>query len=241
MHPFSDGRFDKLKTHWTLVRRAHGEMPDVAAAARGELLQRYRGAAYRYLLAAVRDADTADELSQEFALKLLRGDFRHAHPERGRFRDYLRCSLAHLIKDHRRRTARQPALLATDPPAREIEAAGDEAAFLHAWREGLLVRAWTELERIEQRTGTPVHTVLRFRVDYPHLSSPELAEQLTALLGKPLNAVAVRQALHRAREKFATLLVDAVVQSLEQPTPEQLLDELAELNLLSYCRAVVDR
>jgi hypothetical protein len=100
MHPVSDSRFDNLSTLWTLVRRAHGETTEAAAQARGELLQRYRGAAYRYLLATVRDPDTAEELSQDFALKFLRGDFRHAHPDRGRFRDYLRSSLAHLIKSH---------------------------------------------------------------------------------------------------------------------------------------------
>jgi RNA polymerase sigma-70 factor (ECF subfamily) len=241
MNPVSEGRFDNLKTLWTLVRRAHGETPDVAAEARGQLLLRYRGAAYRYLLATVRDADTAEELSQEFALKFLRGDFHHAHPGRGRFRDYLRCSLAHLIKSHRRRAARQPEPLGTDLPALGTEAAGEDAAFLTAWREALLVRAWTDLERAEQQTGAPVHTVLRFRVDHPQLSSTELAEQLAARLGKSLSALAVRQALHRAREKFASLLVEAVAQSLDQPTHEQLLAELAELNLLSYCRSLVDR
>jgi RNA polymerase sigma-70 factor (ECF subfamily) len=241
MQSLPDGRFDNLNTLWTLVRRAHGELPDVAAEARHELLHRYRGAAYRYLLAIVRDPDTAEELSQEFALKFLRGDFRHAQPERGRFRDYLRSSLAHLIRRHHHRAARQPESLVTDPATLETEPVGEDAAFLHAWREALLVHTWTELERTEQQTGAPVYTVLRFRVDHPELSSTELAEQLTPRLGKALTTVAVRQALHRAREKFATLLVEAVLQSLDQPTHEQLLDELAELNLLSYCRSVVDR
>jgi DNA-directed RNA polymerase specialized sigma24 family protein len=241
MERFSDGRFDTLTTLWTLVRRAHGETPGAAAAARGELLQRYRGAVYRYLLATLRDPDTAEELSQEFALKFLRGDFRHADPDRGRFRDYLRSSLAHLIQLHRRRAERQPQSLATDPPAQDNETAGEDTVFLHAWREALLVRAWAELERVGQQTGAVVHTVLRCRVDHPELSSPELAERLSVRLGKALNALAVRQALHRAREKFATLLVEAVAQSLDQPTPEQLLDELAELNLLSYCRSVMER
>lgn len=241
MHPVSDGRFDNLKTLWTLFQRAHGETPEVAVEARRELLLRYRGAAYRYLLAMVCNTDMADELSQEFALMFLRGDFRHAHPERGRFRYYLRSSLANLVKKHRCRAARHPESLATDPPARETEAAGEDPAFVSAWREGLLVHAWAELERAEQQTGAPVHTVLRFRVDHPDLTSTELAQQLSVRLGKSLRALAVRQALHRAREKFASLLVEAVGQSLHQPTREQLLDELTELNLLSYCRSVVDR
>lgn len=237
----TDGRFDNLKTLWTLVQRAHGESPEVAAEARRVLLQRYRGAGYRYLLATVRDADMADELSQEFALKFLRGDFRHAHPTRGRFRDYLRSSLSHLVKGHHRKAARQPESLANDPTAPPAEPVGEDPAFVSAWREGLLVQAWAALERMERTTGTPVHTVLRFRVDHPDLTSTELADQLSARLGKPLTSSAVRQALHRAREKFARFLVEAVSQSLHEPTHEQLLDELSELNLLSYCRSVVDQ
>ncbi len=241
MRLLSDGRFDTLETLWTLVRRAHGGTPELAADARRLLLQRYRGAAYRYLLAAVRDPDAAEELSQEFALKFLRGDFHHAHPDRGRFRDYLRAALSHLVKGHGRRAARRPESLADDPPAPEAEAAGEDAALLAAWREALLVQAWDGLERAERRTGAPVHTVLRYRVDHRELSSAELAERLSARLGRPLTTLAVRQALHRAREKFAECLVEAVAQSLDRPTREELLDELAELNLLSYCRSAVCR
>jgi RNA polymerase sigma-70 factor (ECF subfamily) len=189
----------------------------------------------------VRDADAAEEPSQEFALKFLRGDFHRAHPDRGRFRDYLRTSLAHLVKRHRRRAARRPEPQAADPPAPEAEVAGDDPAFLQAWREGLLVHAWAGLERAEQQTGAPVHTVLRFRVDHPELSAAELAERLSVRLGKSLNAPAMRQALRRAREKFAALLVETVFQSLDRPTAERLRDELAGLNLLSYCRCVVGR
>jgi hypothetical protein len=44
MPSFPGGRLDNLSTLWTVVRRAHGETPDAAREARGELLQRYRGA-----------------------------------------------------------------------------------------------------------------------------------------------------------------------------------------------------
>ena len=37
-----------------------------------------------------RDEQLAEELFQEFALRMLRGDFRRAEPLRGRFRDYLK-------------------------------------------------------------------------------------------------------------------------------------------------------
>src|SRR5262245_13205322 len=237
-------RFSQLETLWSVVRRAHHGTERGMSEARGRLLERYRGAAFRYLLGAVRDADLAEELTQEFALHFLRGDFRHAHPDAGRFRDYLRCSLARLVSRHRRRLARQPVPLPADLadlPANDAETAADDEAFLKCWRDALLAQAWDDLARVEFETGQPVFTVLRFRAHHPRLRSAEMAEQLTARRGKPLSAAAARQALRRAREKFSDLLLDAVIQSLDDPTHSRLFEELVELNLLAYCRPALQR
>src|SRR4051812_10699254 len=83
-------RLSQLSTCWTLVAQAHAGDAGVEAAAQAALLQRYQSAVYRYLLGAVRDPDTADELFQEFALRFVRGDFRHADATRGRFRNYVK-------------------------------------------------------------------------------------------------------------------------------------------------------
>ena len=153
-----DQRLSRITTLWTLHVRAHS--PDAAAAARGDLLYRYRAAAYRYMLAAVRDVDAADDLAQEFAVRFLRGDFRHADPGRGRFRDYLRTALRHLVTDHHRAKQREPAPLAVEPAATPGDA---DETFHTAWREELLERAWQGLAA-EQATG---HAVLRLRVEEP--------------------------------------------------------------------------
>src|SRR5262245_54474212 len=112
-----DQRLSRIATQWTLLVQAHG--PGAVSAAQAALLARYRDAAVRYLLGAVRDADAAEELAQEFALRFLRGDFRRASPEKGRFRDYLRTALIHLVDDfHRaRRATPQPAENAPEPAA----------------------------------------------------------------------------------------------------------------------------
>jgi RNA polymerase sigma-70 factor (ECF subfamily) len=73
------------------------------------------------------------------------------------------------------------------------------------------------------------------------MRSPELAEQLAVQLGRPLTAAGVRQTLHRAREKFADLLLDEVTQTLENPTAEQFVEELVELSLFDYCRPALAR
>jgi DNA-directed RNA polymerase specialized sigma24 family protein len=57
---------------------------------------------YRYLLKALRDPEAAAEQSQEFALRFVRSDFKEADPERGRFRDFLRTVLYHLVVNYYR-------------------------------------------------------------------------------------------------------------------------------------------
>jgi hypothetical protein len=78
-------------------------------------------------------------------------------------------------------------------------------------------------------------------VEHPDLPSPELAKQLSASLGRPLTAGAVRQALQRSRRKYVDYLLTEVLVSLERPTQEDLEEELSDLNLLDYCRPYLNR
>jgi RNA polymerase sigma-70 factor (ECF subfamily) len=94
---------------------------------------------------------------------------------------------------------------------------------------------------LEQRTGKPHHTVLRYRVAHPELHSPELAAGLSDKLGKPVNAGAARVLLHRARDEFAEVLLDDVIQSLAEESLDDAEEELIELDLLEYCRPALDR
>ena len=84
----------RIETHWTAVFRRTGPAAE-AAEAQAALMRRYGGAVHRYLLASLRDAEAADDLSQEFALRFLRGDFRNADPGKGRFRDFLKRAVYH--------------------------------------------------------------------------------------------------------------------------------------------------
>src|SRR5262245_66432260 len=101
-----EDRLSQASTDWMLLRQIHGGAPEEARAALELLLVRYRGAVYRYLRKAV-GATEADDLTQEFALALLHGKFRHADPHKGRFRDYVRTALFNLVaKHHRKKRAR---------------------------------------------------------------------------------------------------------------------------------------
>src|SRR4051812_1379878 len=94
-----DERLSQIATRWSLLQQARG----AGDAAWGELLLRYHAPVYRYLRGLVRDDAAAEDLCQEFALRFLRGDFRHADPDRGRFRDYLKVALRHLAGERSRR------------------------------------------------------------------------------------------------------------------------------------------
>jgi RNA polymerase sigma-70 factor (ECF subfamily) len=223
-----------------MLLQAHAGPVDEADAAYGALLQRYCGAVYRYLLGAVHDLEVAEDLAQEFALRFLRGDFRRADPERGRFRDYLKTALIHLVNDYHRARQRWPRGLAPDAPEQAAAPQDDAAAerdFLTSWREELLERTWRALAE----ANPAGHAVLRLRVEEPEMPSSQMAEQLGAQLGKPVTAAWVRKALQRAHDRFADLLLEEVAQSLPAATPEGLRQELQELDLLRYCRAALGR
>ena len=81
-----------------------------------------------------------------------------------------------------------------------------------------------------------MHTVLRFRAEHPDLHSAEVAREPGATLARPLTSPGVRQILHRAREKFAALLVEEVSHTLENPAKDQCEEELVDLGLWQYCK-----
>jgi RNA polymerase sigma-70 factor (ECF subfamily) len=234
----------QIETIWPMLQQAHGGQPDEVNAAQQAILKRYRPAVYRYLVACMSDPDVAEEIFQEFALRFVRGDFRNANPEKGRFRDLLKSALYHLMIDHHKRRQRQAALLSPDAPepaASQASMLDSDRQFLDAWRTDLLNRSWDALADEERRTGRPMYTVLHFRAGNPDLRSAQMAEQLSVKLGKEVSADWVRKWLHAARERFADLLMAEVGASLREPTLDAVEQELIDLELFEYCRAALER
>src|SRR5262245_9082281 len=135
----------RMVTSWTMLQQAH-EGGDTANTAQRDLLQRYYWAVYRYLFGALRDPDAASEVFQEFSLRFLRGHFRRADPHKGRFRDFLKTTLYHLIVDYQRRRSRsREHTLDTDvhePAFTDERLAEADREFLDSWRQELLERTW---------------------------------------------------------------------------------------------------
>lgn len=233
----------RIETLWTVLFDAHGSSVPTVTAAQERLLRRYSGAVYRYLFAVLRDANAADELAQEFALNFLRGSFKGAAPEKGRFRDYVKASLFNLIRGyHRQRQRHQGGIDVADAePEAAGPAPGDDQAFVQGWRDEMLARSWAALLEYETETGRLYHTMLKYRASNPDTRAAEMAEIFTRKLGKTFTQANVRQLIHRAREKFGDLLIDEVAQSLQSADLELIEQELIDLGLHSYCGDALQR
>lgn len=234
-HP---SRLSRIDTLWSVVQQAHDGESTAVVGAQQQLLDLYGSAIKRYLVASVRDQDLADELFQEFAVKFIRGDFRSADPARGKFRSFVKTSLSRMIAQHYRKLSRRKELALDQAPE---QVAGspppdDDPAFLASWRDELLSRTWQSLAAHESQTGVRYNSILRLRVAQPGLTSEELAEQLTEIVGKPVTPSAARVYVHRAREKFASLLMEVVAHSLDSRDRSQVEAELIELGLIEYCQ-----
>jgi RNA polymerase sigma factor (sigma-70 family) len=237
-------RLCDITTLWTLLAHAREGTHAEAQAAQAQLLIRYGGAIRRYLNASARDPVAADDLYQEFALRLLKGDLRNADPARGRFRDYVKTILYNMITTHYKQKHRQPGPLAlehAEPYVAPADSAEADRVFLGCWRDELLAHCWDVLAKLESEGGQPSFTVLRYRSEHPASTSAVMAEALSDRLGKPITPASVRQLVHRAREKFAESLIEQVAHSLQDPSNERLEQELIDLELFEYCRPVLRR
>ena len=233
-------RLSQISTDWQEVFDAHSASTASAKAAQHALVLRYCGAVYHYLLTATGDIHAADDLVQEFALRFVRGDFHRADPAKGRFRDFLKTILYHLVVDHFRARKRSP------HPLPDVDSLPDPASrgetsypvFLRHWRQEILNRTWQELQR---QGGAGYFEVLRWKAGNPDGKAADGARASSILLRREITPAGFRQTLHRAREQFAELLIREVTYSLGTADAGPVEQELAELELIDYCRPVLNR
>jgi DNA-directed RNA polymerase specialized sigma24 family protein len=223
-NPEPKGRLDQISTEWSMIRDS------------GRFVQRYTPAINKYLCALIKNQHDAEDVLQDFLLRVVETGFLRLQRQGGRFRDYLKTAVRNAALNHLQRNGaskRAPhfhrsADLAT------LSARADGGWLIH-WRQVLLDRAWNALKRHQMRNrGNLAYTVLRVAVEYPDESSHEHASRTRAISGHPLGAAAFRKQLSRARRLFARALVHEVVQTLDHATPDQVEDELCELGLMEY-------
>lgn len=219
---------EQISTRWSLITDPM------------QFVLRYGPAVRAYLSALVPNRHDAEDVTQDFLMRVLRQPV--LVPERvrnGRFRDYLKAALRNAAVDHFRKrggpggktTSHVDHLIAPD-----LEKPAD-ADWAVEWRKVLLDRCWEALEARERQAADNFgYTALRLTVDNPELDSPALADMLSDVAKKRFTAEAYRKQLSRARRHFAEAVVAEVKQTLEAPSSENVIQELIDLNLMEYVR-----
>ncbi|MCP4854969.1 MAG: sigma-70 family RNA polymerase sigma factor [Fuerstiella sp.] len=234
------GRLSRIATRWSMLREAHDGATLAQNEAKHELLERYSRCVYRYLLGAVRNEETAEDQSHEFAVRFLSGNFHRASPEKGRFRDYVKTVLINLVNDYFRTQGKWADQIDVENVAPEVAPAdpdGQETSFEQALAEDILNQAWTKLESGNKR----YYAVLQLRIQAPDLNAREMAELLSQQLNEDIAHATVRKTLERSRVRFAEMLVEAANETLACDSTERLSSELKDLGLLSYCRVALEK
>jgi RNA polymerase sigma factor (sigma-70 family) len=168
------------ETSWTLLAKAR-EQSDQGARAREDFAHRYYRPVQQFLLLLVQDGEQAQELAQEFFIRLSGpgGLLERARPEKGAFRNYLRESLRNLVRDYYRHNRAQAPQTHPDQASGAgwdaVELPGlpaAEAAFHHEWVKLTLAEALTRVRALCLKRNQQVHLDL-FEARY--LSEAELA------------------------------------------------------------------
>jgi hypothetical protein len=222
----SVSRLDRISTDWAIIR----DPP--------QFVLRYAPAIYSYLAALTKSRHEAEEVAQDFYLRVLRYGFARASRERGRFRDYLKAAVRNAARDHwqRRRTPHQRLTDSLSLPTPQTGLDSDQQWLIY-WRRCLLKRVWRALERHQkQAPGNLFHTVLRMVVEHQGEDSEKLAARVGQLTGRPIQPAAFRKQVSRARRMFAQVLLREVEQTLDAPSPQELEEELTEIGLMRHVR-----
>ena len=235
-----EANFHNLPTQWSVLQQAVAQRGNSASQQQwAKLLVYYHSAITAYIHGATRNPELAKELTQEFAVKFMEGTFRHANREKGSFRRYLKTSLSNFVRNAKDELPHLPLADPMNGPAVEPLRSSENAMDEELQRKFLDV-AWAKLRTEQGTTGPPYFDALRTMADNPHLSSEELAERISKMRGEPFTGAGIRQILKRSRHKFAEFLYEQVEHSLDDPSTENVEEELAELKLLLYCKPIVD-
>lgn len=199
---------------------------------------RYGAAVRAYLRALLPTQDDADEVEQEFLLRVVEKGIPAGDRSLGRYRHYLIATVRNSAFRYLRNLSRRP-ILSDDLTFVSVDSS-TEIQWHRYWRDCVLQNTWQALRDHEAcNPGNLFHTVLKAFVEYSEDGSNELAERVSAASEQRLSAEAFRKQLSRARQKFAQLLVREVSRTITDATPERVSEELHELDLMKYVRLLL--
>jgi DNA-directed RNA polymerase specialized sigma24 family protein len=201
------------------------------------VLQWY-GKAIRCYLENLIGRDDAEEVVRCFAVKILRGDLAKWEGK-GRFRDYIKAAVYHAAMDFHRGRRRQSREKQVEDLATFADPASAAASSTDCWlglcRGTLLEWALESLREFQDSHADNVfYTLVRLLDEDPAATADELAQGLSRATGRKYTVDNARKQKERARHNLAGFLLDAVRQTLHEPTPEEVEEELQTLGLMPY-------
>jgi len=223
-------------THWSVVVEAQGESP-AAQEALETLCRIYWRPIYSFVQRQGIGPEEAEDLTQGFFADLLeRRSLSAVRKEKGRFRSYLLGALKYFLADERRRAmaikrGKGQRLIPLDQlsvderiemePADQLTA---EQIYERRWAATVLERVLNLLKDEYRAAGNAAlfDSLKQLLPDEP--GAPSQAD-IAAQLGMTENAV--RQAFHRFRQRYQSLLREEIAHTVA--TPGDIEDELRHL------------
>jgi len=212
-------------TRWTLVVAAGDSRPKEARSALVSLCENYWYPLYAYLRRRGYSADEAQDLTQEFFVRVLEGRYLdRADPEKGRFRSFILTSLKFFVADEqdRHRAHKRgggvlvPLEFSSGEKRYQREPAHEETPeriFERRWALSVLDRVVEKLRDEFTQHGRPEHferlkVFLLGQSDAPYAA---LAREMNTSEG------ALKVAIHRLRKRYRELFRQEIADTVADP------------------------
>ena len=226
-------------THWSVVRQAVGSDDSLARKALAALCDAYWYPLYAYIRRSGKTPHDAEDLTQGFFAHLLDHQIlAAADPDKGKLRTFLLACTRNYLADQRDRAMAQKrgaAVLVSFNPewaeerytAEPVDDLSPDRLFQRRWAMTVLEYSLQLLGEEFTTAGKPeVFTALRPFLGFGPESEKrydEIADTLGIAVGTLKNQV------FRMRERWRELLFEQVAITLNNPTQEEIQDELKEL------------
>jgi RNA polymerase sigma factor (sigma-70 family) len=223
------------QTHWSVVLSAAGRQnPSHAAESLENLCNLYWRPLYAYIRRQGESPHDAQDLTQEFFLRLLKKDYLNSVDQgKGRFRSFLLAAVKHFLSNERDK-ARAQKLGGGQSPL-PLDFTGEETQLSYQPADSL-----TPEILFERRWATTLleQALARLRHDYTGQGKEPLFEQLKTTLTEERGSVlystlaaslkmseaAVKMAVHRLRQRYRECLRAEIAQTVA--TAGEIEDEL---------------
>jgi RNA polymerase sigma factor (sigma-70 family) len=211
-------------THWSMVVSAGGTRSFEASRALATLCESYWFPVYAFVRRAGHSAQDAQDLTQEFFVRLLDKQFlAAADRKKGRFRTYLLTAVKHFLANEydrtraKKRGGGQTILSLEGLEARYCQEPADrltpERIFERQWALALLDQV---LARLQAEMAADGKAAL-FDAIKGHLTGGESVSYATTAASLGMTEGAVKVAAHRLRQRYRELLREEIAHTVASP------------------------